>query len=79
MNPHELPTPRTKAKIIRVCQNWGNQGDHVREVVFAEDSAQLEREAAAWKAVAEMYRGHRHTNAKCAEAFDALTQQLKTP
>ena len=82
MNPHELPTPRTKAATFY---------RHANEAcVLAEVCEQIEQEAAAWKAVAERYRDAcvdlypRYADDEqrldeINEAFDTLTQQLKTP
>lgn len=39
-----MNTPRTDAAKFRHCANWNNQGDHVREIVFAEDMETLETE-----------------------------------
>jgi hypothetical protein len=39
-----LHTPETDTQTRRVCLNWDNQGNHVREVVFAELARKLENE-----------------------------------
>ncbi len=39
-------TTKTEGKVIRVCLNWDNQGDHVREVVMADEYRQLETQLA---------------------------------
>lgn len=40
-------TPLTDSVTFRHCANWSNSGDHVREIVFAEEMQKLERENTA--------------------------------
>lgn len=37
-------TPETQTKVKRICGNWNNAGDRVREFVFADVARKLERE-----------------------------------
>lgn len=41
---NNTPTPITDASSVRVCLNWENKGDHIREVVPSYVSRKLERE-----------------------------------
>lgn len=52
-----------------------------RDIVDADFARQLEREAAAWRAVAEKYKQHDgdYELTECDLAFDALKSQLKLP
>ena len=80
MNLTDYPTPKTDA-----AANSCFGGD---ETVDADVSRQLEREAAAWKAIAEMYRKSESVENshellivldEATEAFDALKSQLEKP
>jgi hypothetical protein len=67
MNLPDYPTPKTDA-----CQTF----EQALTV-----SAQLEREAAAWKAVAEMYRNTYGVTGldEADDAFDTLKSKLTQP
>lgn len=71
MNLTDYPTPRTDKNVTKLSKT----PDCFCE---AEHARQLEREAAAWRAVAEKYRRHFYeSDIRIAnEAFDALKSQL---
>lgn len=81
MNLTDYPTPICEAFFALM---WAK--DQVTDVDLHESyrkARQLEREAAAWKAVAEMYRGAESGASPelmaADEAFDALKSQLEKP
>jgi hypothetical protein len=75
-------TPETDTQTRRVCLNWDNQGNHVREVVFAELARKLESERD--EARAETIRTREfmdHGFAKAKEELDeahALLRRIAT-
>lgn len=83
MNLTEIPTPRVDSEIRDMGTD--GDGDAYLHVSFCR---QLEREAAAWRAVAEMYRSSESVKGSIAvlkimnaadKAFDALKAQLTKP
>jgi len=72
---NDYPTPRTEA------ETWEAGNLRIAQRVSADFARQLEREAAAWRAVADMYRKtHGVTGLDEAdEAFDALNAELEKP
>jgi hypothetical protein len=74
MNLTDYPTPRTEAAAY-------SDPTPGHEVVSLDDARQLEREAEAWKAVAEKYRKSlKHWDLAAANvAYDALKSQLEKP
>jgi hypothetical protein len=83
MNLTDYPTPKTNHA---VKDGYTFNGEDIRTAI--EFSQQLEREAAAWRAVAEKYRssefvkgtiGVLETLKEADEAFDALKSQLTQP
>jgi len=71
----DYPTPRTEA------ETWEAGNLRIGQRVCANFASKLEREAAAWRSVAEMYRNtHRVAELDEAdESFDALNAELKKP
>ena len=71
--PLERPTPETDAGARKLCLPWDNDGDRVREVVFADFARRLERErdeARAEVRKLEVQLDHYHTaNDMAEEAF----------
>lgn len=76
MNLTEYPTPR----LDELKRHWTISRRRTKQATFAAEVfkslARLEREAAAWRAVAEMFA---FFNNHAQEEFDALKSQLTQP
>lgn len=83
MNLTDYPTPRTNSRLYDIGETSGMDPHSYGDWTEADFTRQLEREAAAWRAVAEMYRSPKGGSTclqiiiKAEKAFDALKSQLK--
>lgn len=80
MNLNEYPTPQSE-KLWKWLEQMSWTRDHQPMTRIMASHEQLEREAAAWRAVAERYRLHdgKHELVECDEAFDAIKAELEKP